>query len=74
MATACTHPTIDFALQAMLAVLARDYTWEKADPGEQMVWPVQPGTLRVNIQRLDKQHTNPAGSSATTAQQPALVR
>lgn len=58
----------------MLAVLARDYTWEKADPGEQMVWPVQPGALRVNIQRLDKQHIDAAVVCATSAQQPALVR
>lgn len=61
-------------LQAMLAVLARDYTWEKADAGEQMVWPVQSGALRVNIQRLDKQHTVAASSSSTSAQEPALVR
>ncbi|KAK9840188.1 hypothetical protein WJX74_005169 [Apatococcus lobatus] len=58
-------------IKAMLAVLARDYTWEKADAREQMVWPVQPGSLRVNISRLDKHHA--PSSLASVGQEPALV-
>ncbi len=55
-------------LQAMLAVLARHYSWQKADPDEQMVWPVQPGALKVNIQRLPEP-INASPSESSPAQE-----